>query len=278
MPDPTTPPTTDTMHAAVRSVDEALSSCGWASQPTVLLHLATSADGETELGMAPLDGHPVDALIGTVAPDSWDALGMSQLGWARTTAGDEPRRRVRVTTLLSRTAEHATLLRDARSGAVEELGSACEGRVSDVLHRCLGLSTPPPCEVPEIWFAVGMWVGTLALAAATAERPLSWAAVVGLHPVEVDGDIGAGDMAAATAGVVGRTSWEDLRWQTVEGRWMVPGVPSALASWFDAGSFARWIRSDVAVVEQVAAQLVPDAALRLHAVLDALDLGVSRSA
>lgn len=272
MPEPLVPPTIDLLRHAVRLIGDALAVEGWHEQPTVLLHVRNGGADQIELGMATVDAHPADALIGTVAPDGWEALGMSQLGWARHFTELGSRRRVRVTTLVSRTGEQVTSLHD-ELGHAEDLPGVSEGRVADVLRRCLGLPTPPPGLLPTAAFAAGLWFHAVAAAAADGgPEPMRWDRAATLHPAGLPAGAGSADAVAACRRLVGTASWEDLRWQTVEGSWAVPGVSPALASWFDAGSFARWVAPDPVVVGNLTPHLERGAQKRLLDVLVSLGL------
>lgn len=99
---------------------------------------------------------------------------------------------------------------------------ACEpAPLPDALQRTIGLATPPPSlEVSAL--ASRVWLDRVVGLAVDHPRPraLSWTDLAGRHP-----------------GTCGR-NWRQLARALHD-----PGlvVPPALESWFDAGSFERWL-------------------------------------
>ena len=244
----------DTLVRLAHLLDLALAEKGWDDQPTALIHTTTpDADGNFDLGLKDVDIHPALALLGTVAPDEWDTIGASQLGWVRplraegsdaggsaaSPAGaerDTARRRVRVTTLMSRRAGLATVVRHEGSDETEEMPDGAVGRIPDVFSRCLGLPTPPP-DVPVEGFFAAVWLAAIRQRAEASPRPLSWSEVERLHPAHRDDR----PLPVAVVQQAKGIGWDGVRWQTIEGQWALAGVDAELAAWFDDGSFARWI-------------------------------------
>lgn len=272
---PTPKPTArDDLVRLATMLDEGFAGRGWHSQPGVLIHTTSIDDGSTfHLGLADLDGHPLDALVGTVAPDHWDACGASQLGWATPVQPDPPngesqrRRRVRATSLVSRTAGEVTLLRFEDAGTAIEAPEEARGLVPDALRRCLHLPTPPP-DVPVATFFTAVWFGAVRAVGAASSRPLGWEQLQSLHPSHHPGRPLAVTAREQASGI----GWDGLRWQTVERRWVVPSVSPELAAWFDDGSFARWIQPSSADLAAVTGLATRDAVLRMARLLG--DLGV----
>lgn len=260
MPDPAPSLADETLRAVVRLLDDAFAADrGWDPQPTLLVHLARRPDGDLDLGLRDVDGHPADVLLGCVAPDAWDALGVSQLGWARNVRGRQERRRVRLTALVSRTAGEIALVRHDGEPEAVEVAAPSEGRVPDVIRRCLDLPTPPPADVPVAAHGLAQWLHAIEVGAAQTSSPLSWRALCELHPADLGRDPDVDTAIAATRNLVRGTTWEQLRWATIEGRADVRCVAPSLAGWFDTGSFARWVCPDVADLEGLAPMLAADA-------------------
>lgn len=236
-------PTARSLLALARIIDEGRAPRGWDRQPTLLIHAtAPGADGAVDLGLREVDEHPVDALVGTVAPEEWDVVGCSQLGWAhrlddRGRVAQPRAHRVRITSLVSRSGAEIALVRHEGGDDAEEMPAGTAGRVPDVLRRCLGLPTPPP-QVPVACFFAALWCTAIAEAAGAGRgRILDWTGAERLHPAYRPGRPLARSAAEQARGI----GWDGVRWQLVEGRWRLPGLEAELAAWFDDGSFARWI-------------------------------------
>ena len=156
-----------------------------------LVALATAADAELAehridgalIRVAP-DGtlswrslhgaHPLQVLVGFVAPPEWAAIGVSNAGWAHPLdATGRPRRRpdapsVQVTVLFSRSGVAAGVLRKA--AGVSELPDPPEGVVADACRRALVLPTaPPPATTAELWALT--WLDRIVEVAARAGGP-----------------------------------------------------------------------------------------------------------
>jgi hypothetical protein len=196
--------------------------------------------------------HPLDHLLGFVAPPSWTGLGVVCFGWAApappdisrgTVAEDDrpsrhpDRRRVRVVTIVDRSGrEEATASLDDGT-VIDEPGS---GIVSDAVRRALAIATPPPPVSTGELFAA-RWLEAIA----AAGRALTWPEAAVLHPaLQVLRESGRRPQPEELIGC-GRSlqrtvPWEDLRRRAAEGRADALGVPAELAAWMDDGMFARW--------------------------------------
>jgi hypothetical protein len=138
----------------------------------------------------PLDrlaDHPVDALMGTVAPDDWSAIGVVATGRARRldrpTAAMVP---VLVVLLVDRSGAAVSLLPRLDGGGryeAVEAGDGPEGLMLDLCRRALGLPTAPPGRPPLAWWAQ-LWLdGLLRDALAVPGRVWTWGDVLVRHPL-----------------------------------------------------------------------------------------------
>ncbi len=253
-----------------------------------LVHLVDDGTEHVQIGVKPLDDHhPSELLVGFTAPDHWHALGVVTRGWAYRLAErgtpDRPRARVHVVTVLTRSGEvaHRTHVEGDRSmaDALADTGEDVTGEQIDLLRRAIGLPTDPaPCESAVYWAAE--WLA--GLLATEPDELTTWADITQLHPAAVvlghpvvDGDF------IETASAFGRAiGWSTIRSLVSDDRFAVPEVDSTEASWFDDGSFARFVLSRCPPLDMLRSQakghLAPTLADRLEATLD--DLGIPRSA
>jgi hypothetical protein len=232
-----------------------------AGDPAQLVRLRAGAEdlgpGEVELGLLPLDdvSHPLEGLLGLVAPPEWLAVGVVATG--RATRLDEPgagqRFPVCSVHLVGRTGCWAAAWRPLGDGA-GAAGSASgdggpaappAGRLDDALRRSLGLPTAPPPGSTHLLWATEWLDAVVEAAADRGDRVrLSAAGVIGLHPavdaleldpatLELADVIAAGDRLAAWRG------WAELREACAQGTWSHPLVEPEAASWLDDGAFAR---------------------------------------
>lgn len=112
-----------------------------------------AACGEVELGLADIDGHPVDALDGFVAPDSWTAIGVVNGGWVAPMGGVRPSahpeaQRILQVVLIDRCGEIASRVRYPDGSIMSS--PPTYGAVLDVLRAALGLSPLPYPSQPGI--------------------------------------------------------------------------------------------------------------------------------
>lgn len=209
----------------------------------------------------PLDGaHPLEVLLGFVAPLHWRALGVSCSGGARRLdAAGRPRRDasgapaepdpVVVTVLIDRSGAGAGLMR--RDDEVVPLPGPPEGAVADACRRALQLPTaPPPASTVGLWTLAWLdRVVEVASAADGASRLLSWSALARLHAAAGPPDarpstaLDPAALAASAAVLAEAWTWARLREDPLVVD--VPGPPpsSQLAAWMDDGMWARWLLS-----------------------------------
>lgn len=255
--------------ALARVLDAALCGRGWDDQPTVVVHTVAIDHERIDLGVADVDGHPLDHLLENEAPEHWAVLGVSQLGWAHDLTGRQAKRRVRVTALVSRTGAQATLLHHADTDEVDESKVPMEGRIPDALHRALDLPTPPP-TAPVTTFFASMWVASLAAAVARpTSPPMGWDQAAALHPaVLASGERSGEPLEIEALRQADGLTWSDLRWGVIERQWRLPGLTPSLAAWFDDGSFSRWVQPDPGELQGLAHSLTAEALRRVTRALD----------
>jgi hypothetical protein len=183
------------------------------SQPARLLMFEVDDDSVT-FGIKELAAgqHPLDELLGFVAPDEWAAFGTVCHGWASRDIGRRPstasdRVRVRSAHVIVRDGTEVGGLHIC--GGTLDLQEMVVGMVPDALRRCLDLPTPP-ADFPAIELSAADWLDAVADNAA-APPPIPYA------------------------------NWEDARWEVIAGRRVVQGLSPTIAAWMDAGMFARWM-------------------------------------
>ena len=193
--------------------------------------------------------HPLQVLVGFVAPPEWAAIGVSNAGWAHPLdATGRPRRRpdapsVQVTVLFSRSGVAVGVLR--KGAGVSELPDPPEGVVADACRRALVLPTaPPPATTAELWALT--WLDRIVEVAARAGGPAhlaAWPAVAALHPAAGPPPHPADPSALAAAAVALAEAWPWSRLRSEPSVVDVPGVgrPADLAAWMDDGMWARWL-------------------------------------
>ncbi|MEO6989638.1 MAG: hypothetical protein ABI239_13445 [Aquihabitans sp.] len=208
--------------------------------------------------------HPVEALIGVVAPDQWDAVGLTVDSHRRDlTTGH--RTSAQTTVLVDRSGACAAVIDDGRS-VPRTITKPPVGVMPDALLRVLGLPTPEP-PVPIGYLVESAWLD--AIAALVLGQPgeiRSWATVANLHPLaapEQPGEPGV-CLSVAVQALQQESSWARLLhlWASnaTASRHRPPDMEAVpLETWFDEGSFARWTL-----------RLLPVAEDLLPAVLDAV--------
>lgn len=212
-----------------------------------LLHVAAPDVDGFDLGVQPLDGlHPTDALLGTIAPAEWHAVGIATHGWAYHVAerGDPARgrHRVHVVTLLSRSGEHVHRARADDEDLEEALGGeAPSGEQVDLLRRVLGLPTdPPPCDPSTYWSIE--WLSAIV----GADQPIETLSdAVVLHPVTEllrrDTSIGGADLVDVLTAFHRVLTWGRMRELATLDRFSAPDLGPEGAAWLDDGAFARFL-------------------------------------
>jgi len=220
-------------------------------------------DQALDLGLwdiPPVAGHPIDPLVGFVAPASWDAVGLTSSGRIRPLDRDEQPQRTLSTVLLHRDGTAAGII-GAPGEPERTIDEPPEGLVPDVLRRVLGRPTPPPqastANVVEL-----TWLDRIAAGLLHGRpRGRSWRWLADRHPLRGGGAVPSPEeLAARTAAYADERTWAGLRLLAVTqdlpaSRYGPPGGTTAPAStWFDDGSFSRWLLSSLPPSEA----LVPD--------------------
>jgi hypothetical protein len=261
---PSVPPPPDLSLAAhVAAADAALAGLGARTPTGALLRVsAPDAHPPDELACYPIDpAHPLEVLLGFVAPPHWWAIGVSSGGRSHPIADDGRVMRrpespeVRITVLLDRSGHGTGLLRDGDE--VTPMPGSPEGVVADACRRALGVATaaPPPTPV-ELW--TRCWLDRVVDAVAGAARSegggvpgaRSWREVTRLHPASsmasalrsgVDLSPDPHALADATRALAEAWPWTRLRAEPtvldLPGPLPEPGV----AAWMDGGMWARWL-------------------------------------
>jgi hypothetical protein len=261
MSPPVPPPPDLTLAAHVDNADAILAARRPRGPRSALLRVsAADADPPDELAWFPIDPiHPLDLLLGFVAPGHWWALGVSSCGRQHPIDGDgrvvrsagSPR--VRITVLIDRSGGAAALLR--RGGERTAMPGAPDGTVADACRRALGVETaPPPSTTAGLW--TRCWLDRVVdtLAPSSGARggagPATWRELTRLHPassVAATGPSGLGlgpdadALAGATRALADAWPWARLRADPAVAD--VPGpLPDArVVAWMDDGMWARWL-------------------------------------
>ncbi|MEO6629491.1 MAG: hypothetical protein ABIP03_13105 [Aquihabitans sp.] len=220
-----------------------------------------------EIGFWPIPsgvGNPIEVLVGWLAPDACDVLGLVTLGWAvalpvpmgeteAASADTAGRDRVRITTLLARDGTGASVIASEGAPGAEPrvISEVPAGWGTDALARSMGRPTPPPTASISACVE-GAWLAAI-------ERriwpngpypPVSlpgWEEIAMLHPLAPAGMALPGDLLALQVRVLEQESnWSRLRQlfgqSQASARVMQPpgGTTVSLERWFDDGSFSRW--------------------------------------
>jgi hypothetical protein len=262
MSPPVLPPPDLALTAHVETADAALAGRGAGAPTGALLRVsAPDAHPPGELACYPIDPvHPLDVLLGFVAPVHWWALGVSSCGLQHSIraggrvmrSADSPR--VRVTVLIDRSGRSAGLLR--RGEDLTALPGPPDGTVADACRRALGLATaPPPPTTVELW--TRCWLDRLVDALAGSGGAAgggpgapTWRELTRLHPASSVATtrwsgVGLGPdadaLADATRALADAWPWARLRADPAVVD--VPGpLPDArVAAWMDDGMWARWL-------------------------------------
>lgn len=238
-------PDHDTLLRFVRRADAAISAAG---VDGAILHVNDLAPVDRCFRWHGLDGsHPLEVLLGFVAPAHWRAVGVSCSGISRRLDGTPSDvDAVRVTALLDRSGDVASVIR--RGDDVTVMPEPLEGVVADACRRALDLPTsPPPPSTLELWTLT--WLDRLVERAGQGPgggRLRSWPAVARLHAASspTGGPLEALDppgLAAAAAALAEAWTWARLRADPAV--LDMPGEPPSgrLAEWMDDGMWARWL-------------------------------------
>jgi len=246
----------------------------------MLVHVVATEDG-IDLGVKPVEGHPSEHLLGFVAPDEWDALGLVANGWASPMGGVRPSQhpdRVRMSSAVLTCRDGRVFAKTVGADGTAHTRPPSSGVLLDCLHRALGLDTAPPAGTTAELFALH-WLCAIA---ARPETSMGWEAAGALHPAAellmADGETAADpalliEWAAALARVC---DWTEARWRAIEHGWLEAEVSPTLAAWMDDGMFSRWVCPPGAVAaaaDRAAAVLSADAHRHVRRVLRAVGAG-----
>lgn len=286
-------PQPDRLDRLVTLLDAASAEGGW-HQPHRLVSVEPDPERDPRafaFGFRTLDEgqHPLDLLLGFVAPPAWTAFGVVCFGWAapgtdvdmarHSMAGSRPslhpdRLRVRVTTIVDRRGRERATAALEDGTVVDEPGA---GAVTDALRRALRVPTaPPPVGTEELFAAV--WLAELA----AAGRPLGWPEAALLHPAMRL--LAAGyprpqpeELISCARSLHRAMTWEKLRTRAATGRFDAgPEIDKALAAWMDTGMFSRWVLGGMAplphLLGQCATALTPGVLRRVRRALRAWNL------
>jgi hypothetical protein len=261
MSPPVPPPPDLALAAHVDNADATLEAQGAHAPESALLRVsAAEADPPGELAWFPIDPiHPLDLLLGFLAPAHWWALGVSSHGRQHPIGRDgrvvrsavSPR--VRITVLIDRSGGAAALLR--RGDERTALPSAPDGTVADACRRALGLETaPPPPTTAGLWTLCWLdrVVDTIAPSrgARGGAGPPTWRDLTRLHPASSMAAtrwsaLGPGPDADALADAT-RALADAWPWSRLRADPAVADVPGPLpdprvVAWMDDGMWARWL-------------------------------------
>jgi hypothetical protein len=271
MSPPVPPPPDLALAARVDNVDAALAAKGGHAPRSALLRVSVAAaDPPGELAWFPIDPlHPLDLLLGFAAPVHWWALGVSSCGRQHPIDSDgrvvrsagSPR--VRITVLIDRSGEAASLLRRGDERTV--LPGPAEGTVADACRRALGLETaPPPTTTAGLW--TRCWldrvVDTLAPSsgARSGAAPPTWRDLTRLHPASSVAatrwsglDLGpdADALADATRALADAWPWSRLRADPAVADVPGPLPEPRVVAWMDDGMWARWLLATFPAIDDL---------------------------
>lgn len=270
---PTTAPTGDVSALARWLVDGLGDPVAQLGHP-IWMQVLDQAGDDLTVAMSPDDFDP----LGWVAPPECQAIGMVATGRVRCLdeSAEPP---AGVASARSGGARMACVVgRDGRTGWHMALpdGSVLaevpeDGRMLDILRRCLELPTaPPPAGTGRL--SCSSWLGAIRRAARPGQL-LSWTQVLDLHPVfvEADGPLSAAVREAVIGAVSNAFDWDLVRQAAIASPDGLGLVDPGLARWMDEGMFARWVLDKLRPVDDMIASvrpfLRPGAARRLaHAV------------
>lgn len=219
-----------------------------------LLRLARHRDG-VRLGLAalPHGAHPVDVLLGLCLPDAWDAIGVVAPGRATVIPPREDGATPVLVGLI--VGRDGAMVHRVAPGPVPAPVAQPEGRLVDLCRRAVGVATPPPPVPVRDWWG-SAWCDRILASVSDDPSTTTWAALLALAPIppgRVDLITWAEVRAAVEAGVVR----------------LGPPLVAADAAWFDDGSLARWLVSELppldVLLDATAARLAPDLQRRLLA-------------
>jgi hypothetical protein len=230
---------------------------------SILLDLSTANDGVAlPLG----DHHPATWLLGTTC--RVDSLGLAVLSPGRVISAGPAASSGQVASSVggSRRDDHlapgtqalavqivmadgssSICMESSRYIASADFQEGGEGLVPDAMRRALRLPTDP-ANIPIGWYWAAAWLDDLSGIAADVDAAelASWHPAIDWREVVGRSDIAVLDLLLqrhrdhAVA-----TSWEGVRVAAARGSLHVGHCSTELATWFDAGSFCRWLMSQL---------------------------------
>ena len=222
---------------------------------SMLVHVVDLHDDEGAFHLAfhDLDGwKATDALLGFTAPAEWWVLGSVSGGWAAPAddAIDRPSAhpnavRARTIALVARSGLVATRTTTADGQRIDEVPT---GPGIAVLHRSLGLATPPPEHtVGEL--LIGLWLESIVRTGQEARREgrrLTWSQVARLHPAlwlfaQGGQRVRPDELVPCATALANVLDWTEVRRQCAERAWLSGLVEPQDAAWMDEGMLARWL-------------------------------------
>jgi hypothetical protein len=221
--------TIDKLEDLAAFIDAGAEERGWNEGHFLVNVVGFDTEG-VDLGFKPIEGHPLDSLLGFTAPAEWVALGVCAEGWAASMdSGQRPsqskgRMRIRNTTLVGRGGAVASGMRLAGE-EFKQMGEGV-GTILDALKRALGVPTAPP-EVPFEGWVARMLLMLIIGDTPQGHRRVPWCQ---LRP-SLDNY-----KALAAEG-----TWETLRGVASKRENMVADLTCEDAAWMDAGMFSRWV-------------------------------------
>jgi hypothetical protein len=244
----------------------------------------------SDMAIVPLPGHPLDELLGFLAPPDWLAVGLHCLGRAHQlddtfdlhsqgyslvpASGDDGPAPidVRFTIAVDRFGNGAGLMR--HGATTTQLSGLPDGLLGDVCRRALRLpTTSPPGSTAELWLRV--WIDRIVESICFDNRgrgqPRTFAELTALHPAALGttrvpaaeallATSHPPDVAEATELVAEEWPWSRLRRDPAVVETEGPPLRRDLALWMDDGMFARWLLADVpplGLLLDTVAQLLP---------------------
>lgn len=280
-------PTDPSLLEVVARLEAVLYPLGW-KQPPCLVGIDSS--GGLDLCTPPPSADPIGDLVGFVAPDHWDAIGMMATGVAHDAGADgggrperdpephpESERRARVGHFVDRQGRAVGFLRLGDDPPDVHVVNGHAGRIDDVCRRSFGLPTAPPEHPLSAYWATCWLVRVLVEAQRSPTHVATWARVARHHLL-----VPTGRGAPTVEGLIhagheleGERSWDELRSLVAGGR-RVATVDAAGARWMDEGMFSRWMLEAMAPLghlQAAVASVVPsDVAAAVDVVLDAWGL------
>ena len=301
MSPPSAPPPDLSLADHAADADATLAGYGTRAPTAALLRVsAPDAQPPGELACYPIDpAHPLELLVGFVAPPHWRALGVSTCGLGHAIAADGRvvRRagspQVRATVLIDRSGDGTGLIR--RGDELTPMPGRPDGLVADACRRALGLPTaPPPATTVGLWTLCwldrvvdaalsGSGSGGACAGGAGGGGPGlgTWRDVTRLHPATSivsrwsAPDLSPDPDALADAARALADAWPWARLRADPAVLDVPGpLPDPTeAAWMDAGMWARWVLAAFPALDDLldtaATLLPPNLAEAVHQVVEA---------